>query len=78
MKRILSYFNIECGPGNARSVEQVFNMMTLENNKCISRRAGGKLKSIIAYLNDVQIGLRKQLDAMAAMVASKDAKISGR
>lgn len=50
----------------------MFNITTLEENKCIPRRGGEKSKSIVANIINVQTRLRKELDAMVAVVAQKD------
>lgn len=46
--RVLAYFNIKCSRRKTGSVNQVFNLTTLENNKCIPRRGSKKSRSIVS------------------------------
>lgn len=56
LNKIFSHFNVECGPGKIGSLNQVFNVTALEDNECIPRKSGAKLKSIVVDLLDVKPG----------------------
>lgn len=68
LNKVFAYFIFKCGKGKVGSVKQIFNITTLEDHECIPRRAGGKSKSIITNLIDVQTGLREELEAKKTVV----------
>lgn len=68
LNRVFPYFNVECGKKKVDSVKQMFNITTLEDNEYIPRISGGKSKSIVSELVDMQKSLRNELDAMTALV----------
>lgn len=69
LNRVFAYFNIECGHGKAGSVKQMFDITALEDNECIFRSGGGKSKSTITDLIDIQTRSREKLDEMATLEA---------
>lgn len=54
LNRILDHFNVVCWKRKLRLVKQEFNLTTLKDNKCVLRRGGGKSKSLVFKLVEIQ------------------------